>query len=159
MGGGGDRSDKYSTLCLTSAPKETLRLEAEIDATEQGGKYYKFGIYPQIAALEALAYPSIESIDKMKSLMEKGQIGIIPPESPYTLLVWGEKRVIPVQITDFTITEEMYDPNLNPIRAKVSLNMKVLTYNDVPAGHIIYHYFGEYHQRLEGMAEKARRKS
>ena len=30
-----------------------------------------------------------------------------------------------------TITEEAFDPDLNPIRAKVSLDLRVLTYQDL----------------------------
>ena len=38
---------------------------------------------------------------------------------------------MPVRITDFSITEEAFDPPLNPIRAKVSLGMRVLTIDDL----------------------------
>ncbi len=59
-------------------------------------------------------------------------------QSALTVFAWGANRITPVRITDLEITEEAFDPNLNPIRAKVSLNMRVLNINDVgfltPAG-------------------------
>jgi hypothetical protein len=36
-----------------------------------------------------------------------------------------------VRMNGFTITEEAFDPNLNPIRAKVSLDLLVLNYHDL----------------------------
>ena len=36
-----------------------------------------------------------------------------------------------MRITDFSITEEAFDTNLNPIRAKVSLTMRVLSVEDL----------------------------
>ena len=48
-------------------------------------------------------------------------------EAPLTLFVWSAQRIVPVRITEFSITEEAFDPALNPIRAKVSLGMRVLT--------------------------------
>jgi hypothetical protein len=51
-------------------------------------------------------------------------------ESPLTIFVWSKQRIMPVRLTDFSITEEAFDPNLNPIRAKVSLGMRVLNVND-----------------------------
>ena len=50
-----------------------------------------------------------------------GTLEIIPLEQPLTLFVWSKSRVVPVRLTEFSITEEAFDPNLNPIRAKVSL--------------------------------------
>ena len=38
---------------------------------------------------------------------------------------------MPVRITEFSITEEAFDPALNPIRAKVSLGMRVLSVDDL----------------------------
>jgi hypothetical protein len=53
---------------------------------------------------------------------------VIPPEAPLTLFIWGIKRILPVRLTQLTITEEAFDSNLNPIRATVSLGLQVLNY-------------------------------
>ena len=55
--------------------------------------------------------------------------------------MWGAKRILPVRLTEFSITEEAYDTNLNPIRAKVSLGLKVLSYNDLNITNPGYHLF------------------
>lgn len=47
-----------------------------------------------------------------------------------TLFVWGPRRVLPVRLTGFSITEQAYDPMLNPIRAEADLSLDVLSYND-----------------------------
>ena len=39
--------------------------------------------------------------------------------------------MVPVRLTDLSITEEAFDPSLNPIRAKASVGLRVLTYEDL----------------------------
>jgi hypothetical protein len=74
-------------------------------------------------------------------------------ESPLTLFVWSKNRVLPVRITDFSVTEEAFDPSLNPIRAKVSIGMRVLSTNDLPFDHKGSSLFMAYHQQKERLAE------
>jgi len=59
----------------------------------------------------------------------------------FTNLSRDHYEVVPVRITDFSITEEAFDPALNPIRAKVSLGLRVLSYNDLPLTHPGYYVF------------------
>ena len=65
-------------------------------------------------------------------------------ESALTVFAWNRTAITPVRITDIDITEEAFDPQLNPIRAKVSLGMRVLNVNDVgfltPAGALYLTY-------------------
>ena len=89
------------------------------------------GLYPALAALEMLLYPKSALTVANEVLARLGIIEVIPPEAPLTLLIWGLKRVLPVRLTQLTITEEAFDPTLNPIRAKVSLDLRVLTYQDL----------------------------
>ena len=56
-------------------------------------------------------------------------------EQQLVLFVWSASRIVPVRITDFSITEEAFDTNLNPIRAKVSLGMRVLSVSDLGFDH------------------------
>jgi hypothetical protein len=60
-----------------------------------------------------------------------GTLEIVPAETSLTVFIFGPKRIVPVRITEFSITEEAFDPNLNPIRAKVSLGMTILTVDDL----------------------------
>jgi hypothetical protein len=85
-------------------------------------------------------------------LLAAGTIEVVPPEAPFTLFIWGAKRVLPVRITGFTIVEQEYTPSLNPIRATVNLQMTVLTYNDFPVTHPGYHLFLAHQVVKEAMA-------
>ena len=155
---GGDRSD---ALRLTGPPVETIKLDAEIDATdqlefpEQNQNTVQLGIYPQLAALETIIYPANSQIQANNRLASAGTLEIIPMESPLTLFIWSKNRVLPVRLTDFSITEEAFDPALNPIRAKVSLGMRVLSVNDLPFDHKGTSLFMSYHQQKESLAAKA----
>jgi hypothetical protein len=60
---------------------------------------------------------------------------VLPVEAPLTLFVWSKQRVVPVRVTDLSVTEEAFDVNLNPIRAKVSLGLRVLSVDDLGFGH------------------------
>jgi hypothetical protein len=51
------------------------------------------------------------------------------------LFVWSPNRVVPVRVTEFSITEEAFDPQLNPLRAKVSLGLRVMTTDDLGFDH------------------------
>ena len=131
----GREGDKSEALRLKGPPDETVRLEVEIDAAdqlEQGDKAAtKLGVYPALSRLELLLYPSSTLVIANEVLTALGVIEVVAPEAPLTLLVWGPKRVLPVRLTGFTITEEAFDPNLNPIRAKVALDLAVLNYHDL----------------------------
>ncbi len=155
---GGDRSD---AMRLTGPPVETIKLDVEIDATDQlefpdqNPNATQFGVQPQLAALETIVYPSSAQIQSNNSLASAGTLEIIPMETPLTLFIWNKNRVLPVRLTDFSITEEAFDPSLNPIRAKVSLGMRVLSVNDLPFDHKGSSLFLAYQQQKENLARKA----
>ena len=75
-------------------------------------------------------------------------------ESPLTLFVWSKQRIVPVRLTDLSITEEAFDPNLNPIRAKVSLGMRVLSVDDLGFDHKGGSLFMVYLQQKERLAAR-----
>jgi hypothetical protein len=152
----GDEPDRTEILRLKGPPIETIKCTVEIDATDQlavGDKTtLTFGIQPQLSALELLVYPSSIDLIANEVLTDLGTIEILPMESALTLFVWSKTRVTPVRITDLEVTEEAFDPQLNPIRAKVSLGMRVLNVNDVgflnPAGAL----YMVYQLEKEGLA-------
>ena len=88
-----------------------------------------------------LLYPKSLEVIANTLLLAAGTIEVVPIEGPFTLFVWGIKRIVPVRLTEFTITEQAYDTNLNPILAKVSLGLRVLNYNDFPITHPGYSMF------------------
>jgi len=122
-------------LRFKGPPEETIKVDVEVDATDQlergDGIAASMGIYPTLASLEMLLYPKSALVIANEMLLNLGVVEIIPPEAPLTLFIWGIKRVLPVRVTELSITEEAYDPSLNPIRAKVSLGLRVLTYRDL----------------------------
>jgi hypothetical protein len=140
----GDQADRSEILRLKGPPIETISVAAEIDATDQlaapaeNPLAVTLGIQPQLSALELLVYPSSIDLIVNEALTLLGTIEILPMESPLAVFVWNPTRITPVRITSLDITEEAFDTNLNPIRAKVSLEMRVLNVNDTgflnPAG-------------------------
>lgn len=120
---------------IVGPPTETITLEVKIDATDQlekgDGLAGSVGIHPQLAALEMLLYPKTALIVANALLAQAGLIQVQRPEAPLTLLVWGIQRVVPVRITQFSITESLYDPSLNPIQASIQLGLQVLNYDDL----------------------------
>jgi hypothetical protein len=153
---GNEEGARTEVLRLTGAPIETIKLEAELDAADQletaDAIATTLGVYPQLSALEMLIYPKTTKVIIDTALMLTGTIEIIPPMAPFTVLIWGIKRVVPVRLTDFSITEEAYDVNLNPIRAKVSLGFRVLSYNDFSVTHPGYYLFLAHQAVKETMA-------
>jgi hypothetical protein len=140
-GATGDAGDRLDALRLTGPPVETIKLDAEIDATDQletptsGSPAVQYGIQPDLSVLETLVYPFSSQIQSDNALAQGGTIEIAPMEAPLTLFVWSSVRVLPVRLTEFSITEEAFDQMLNPIRAKVSLGMRVLSVNDLSFNH------------------------
>ncbi len=131
----GGEANQGESLRFKGPPEETIKLDIEIDATDQleqaAPQAASLGIFPALAALETLLYPDSAGIIANDRLLSAGNKEIIPPEAPLTLFVWGPQRVLPVKIGSLGITEEAFDPGLNPIRAKVSLDLRVLSYQEL----------------------------
>lgn len=156
QGIGPEPGDRLEALRLKSPPLETIKLEAEIDATDQletaAPVVGRLGIFPQLAALEVMIYPTSAQLNDNNSQSRRGVLEIAPMEAPLALFVWSQTRVLPVRLTEFSITEEAFDPNLNPIRAKVSLGMRVLTVSDLGFAHKGGNLFMAYLQQKEQLA-------
>lgn len=154
--------DRSEALRLKGPAIETFKLDAEIDATDQLEFPQKFpgatqfGIYPQLAALETIVYPTSGQLLAANSLAQSGTLEIAPMEAPLTLFVWSKSRVVPVRITDFSITEEAFDTALNPIRAKVSLGLRVLSIDDLgfdDKGGNLYMVYQQQKEQLAALAQ------
>jgi hypothetical protein len=134
-GVGAESGDHIEALRLIGPPAETIKVEAEIDATDQlevaDTQTIQTGLHSILAALEMIVYPSSAHLLANNSQASFGTLEIAPAETSLTVFIFGPWRVVPVRITEFSITEEAFDPNLNPIRAKVSLGMTVLTVDDL----------------------------
>jgi len=156
--GGGEGSDRIEPFRLTGPPRETITLSVEVDAADglevADDQAVKYGVYPVLSALEMLLYPKSSLVIANAILEALGNIEIIPPEAPMTLLVWGAQRVVPVRLTNFGITETAYDQALNPIQAKVDLTLAVLSYADLQATHPGYTIFLAYQIAKEILATR-----
>lgn len=161
---GGQDGVRVDALRLRGPAIETIKIEAELDATDflefplnQDNKsYVNFGLQPQLAQLEMLINPTVETLIADDNMANAGTLEIIPLEQPLTLFVWSKSRVVPIRLTDFSITEEAFDTQLNPIRAKVSLGMRVLTIDDLGFQHPGGHYFMAYLSNKESLASQAK---
>ncbi len=144
---------------LMGVPVETINLEAELDATDAlesgNAQAVEFGLHPQLAALEELVYPAASHTRDAQRLLDHGVLEIAPVEGPVTLFVWGARRVLPVKIIEMSVSEEQFDTNLNPIRAKVTLGLRVLSSNDLPSSHWAYSLFMAHQLGKERLANAA----
>jgi hypothetical protein len=104
--------------------------------------------------LETIIYPTSGHLQSTNRLAQLGTIEVAPAQAPLTLFVWSRTRILPVRITDFSITEEAFDTALNPIRAKVSLSMRVLSVNDLGFDHKGGNLFMSYLQQKEQLAAR-----
>lgn len=139
--GGEGESQRAQPFRLKGPAIEAIKLDAEIDATDslehpdENANAVAFGIAPQLAVLESLVNPTTRELLALKALSQSGTLEILPREAPLVLFVWSASRVVPVRVTDFSVTEEAFDPALNPIRAKVSLGLRVMTTDDLGFEH------------------------
>jgi hypothetical protein len=153
---GGQDGVRVDALRLRGPAIETIKVEVELDATDQlefpsqFPNTVEYGLQPQLAQLEMLVNPTVETLLADNAMASSGTLEIIPLEQPLTLFVWSKSRVVPVRLTEFSITEEAFDTSLNPIRAKVSLGMRVLNVDDLgfdhPGGHIFISYLSNKEQ-------------
>lgn len=156
----GEAQNRSEAFRLKAPAVETIKVEAEIDLTDQleapaqHPTATELGLHPYLAALESIVHPTTRQLDSNNALAAAGTLEIAPMEAPLTLFVWSRHRVLPVRVTDFSITEEAFDGALNPIRAKVSLGMRVLTVHDVGFSHKAGQLFMAYLRQKEVFAAR-----
>ncbi len=159
--GGEAGADRAEPTRFKGPAVETISFEADLDATDQlefpdqNATAVAYGIAPQIALLESLSQPGSAQLGKVNSQASSGTLEIAPMLAPLLLLVWGAGRVIPVKLTSFSVTEEAFDQALNPIHAKASLSLRVLTVDDLGFASKGGSLFMAYLQNREQLAAKA----
>jgi Contractile injection system tube protein len=148
----GGQSDHAYAVRFTGAPKETITLQLRLDATDglasSDAVTARFGIGNRLAQLELLAFPDIGEVIHREAQLAQGIIEIFPDEAPLVMLMLGPNRSMPVKVNQLSITEQAFDPMLNPIRATVDVTMQVLTYSDVLPSNPAYRQFVSYQQSL-----------
>jgi hypothetical protein len=115
-------------------PKEAITLEIHFNAADQmedsDPVAAEIGVADRIAAMEKLLFPSQGLLGDL--LNAAAELAGAPqpaqrPTVPVSLLVWGPGRILPVRVTDYSIDETLFLPSLQPMAAKVSLSLEVLT--------------------------------
>jgi hypothetical protein len=156
--GGTQEGSTVDVLRLRGPAIETIKVDVELDATDQlefPQQYplaVQYGLQPQLSQLEMLINPTVETLLADNAAASAGTLEIIPLEQPLTLFVWSAMRVVPIRLTECSITEEAFDTKLNPIRAKISLGMRVLNIDDLGFEHPGGHMFLTYLTNKESMA-------
>lgn len=160
QGVGPESGPHVDQMRLKGPPIETFKLDAALDGTDrlaQGDPLtVSAGISPDLAALETVIYPTTAQLQQAQARTRSGTLEIVPMDAPLVLFVWGKQRIVPVKITEFSVTEEMFDSALNPIRAKVTLGLRVLTVDDIDFDSVGGSIYLTYQQRKEQLAAKAR---
>jgi hypothetical protein len=157
VGADGDRSQ---ALRIKGPAVESYKLDVVVNAFDQlelpgqNPNAVAFGIQPQLALLESLIQPSSSRLLSNNALAQSGALEILPMQMPLTVFVWSTARVAPVRVTELSITEEAFDPALNPIQAKVSLGLRVLSVDDLGFQHKGGSLFMAYLQRKEQLTAK-----
>ena len=158
---GTEGTDRSQALRIKGPAVEVFKLDVIINAIDQlefpdqNPNAVQFGIQPQLALLELLIHPHSSKLAANNALARSGVLEIIPMESALPLFVWGKNRIVPVRVTEMTITEESFDPTLNPVEAKVALSLRVLSVDDLGFSHKGGGLFMTYLQAKENLAARA----
>ena len=108
---------------------ELINLNLELDATDQlehpnqNIGFIENGLHPALAALESIMHSQSETENSTPSV---------------TIFCWGPNRVVPVWLDSLKVTEEAFDPYLNPIRARIELSMRVRDLSELRSGSSAY---------------------
>ena len=125
---------------LVTVQEQTIGFEMRLDATagldQEEAIPTQFGIAPQLATLELMAYPKQEGV--LAGALA-GMLGSKPGHSftrgnnpPVVLFIFGRKRVLPVNINSLRITETDFSADLNPIRATAAVSLTVIEGKNAP---------------------------
>jgi hypothetical protein len=159
-GAGAETGDHIEALRLKGPPVETIKLECEIDAADllEAGdtEVTQVGLHATLAALETIVYPTSVQLIANNGQASAGSLEITPIQAALTVFVFGRGRIVPVRITELNVTEEAFDVSLNPIRAKISMTLKVLSVDDLgfdaPGGGLFLTYL----QSKEQLAKRSK---
>src|SRR5262249_27488937 len=134
---GADTPDRSQALRIKGPAIETYKLDIVVNAydqlefPDQNPDAAQVGILPRLSPLESLIQPRSAQLTANDALAQSGALEIVPMETPLPLFVWSKSRIAPVRVTELSITEEAFDTALNPIQAKVSLGLRVLSIHDL----------------------------
>jgi hypothetical protein len=149
---------REDVLSVPGPPVESITLSIELDAADQlddpqhADQLDSDGLHGALASLELLLYPATSQVSQIEQQADQGAVQVHPGDTPLVILAWGASRVVPVQLTSLSISEELFDPALNPIGAKVELGLKVLTYMEFTRASVGRDTFIAHQKRKEELA-------
>lgn len=155
---GGQRSQRSQAVRFAGAPIETITMDCRFAAAADtagataSAAAAAYGVAPQLAALALLTYPASADIQRLQALLDAGTIEVTPPPADRLLLVWGRQWTLPCRLVGFSVVEQMYDAELRPVLATVTLTLRSLSYSDVDSTNPSFHEFFAYQQALERLA-------
>ena len=130
-----DGAGRRNARWAPGQPSETLNFSLRIDATDQLASSSPIavasGILPTLSALELLMVPRGALSLNLFGGGTPAPHRHPPDQLPVVLFVWGPLRVLPVKISSLSISETQFDTRLNPVRAEVTVNLVVLTPDDM----------------------------
>jgi hypothetical protein len=133
--------EKYAkALVQPFDPEESFNLVLELDATdalehpETHPVAFVSGVADRLAAIEMLMYPPGDSLlgsilGGLGGLVGSlgGALDVLPrTQVPVVLLIWGPGRIVPVRLTSYSVEEQAFSPVLYPIRARVTVGLRVV---------------------------------
>lgn len=142
------RTQEESERAQPFEPGETIRMTLRLHAAddleepERNPVAVAAGVADRISALEMLLYAPKESEGLAlqasatlsagaggvsASASASAKVDVVPKcEVPLLLFIWGPGRIVPVRLTDFDVTEQLFSPTLYPIQAEVSITMQII---------------------------------
>jgi hypothetical protein len=125
-----------SPLAVSGPPSESFSFTLSMDVTDHisasdpiaRDANARNGLYPRLAALELFLHPA-----PLTDLLSSSGSARTTPAArlPVVLFVWGSTRIVPVRVTSLSITEKLYDADLNPTHADAQIELRVLTSDDL----------------------------
>lgn len=129
-------------LAVKGVPGESFSFTIKMDAKDMiadgspvaEGIATVSGIYSRLAAIEMLQFPTqADTGSKLVGAVSAAGAKAAPAREvpvtqvPTVLFVWGPGRIVPVRVTNLSITEKFHDAFLNPTHAEATLGLRVLT--------------------------------
>lgn len=113
---------------FTGPAKESIDVTVQLEAGAVGGTALT-GVLAPLAALEMMVNPSSSDLETYINDVNSNKMKAVPPLAPRTLFIWGPSRVLPVQLTSISVTEELFNSDLSPMLADVALKMDVYPFD------------------------------
>lgn len=155
---GGTGQTRSTPLMFGGAPRETIDVELQIDAGSSSGvkpdpfpQVTEKGIRPLLAALEMAMYPPWTTVSDYQGRLQGGALEVGVYEVPLVIFRWGARKA-PVRISRYTVTETLFDAQLNPVQARVSISMDVIGFSEVLPSDPAWNIYEAYQKSKESDA-------